>query len=333
MAYLKNFREAEGGQLFIIGAIALTLIFVGLTILLNTAIYTDNLASRGTNVGGNSQELVQRDVVNYVDTNMEYVNTNQNEYLSINDKQNAQEEMIMAWADMNSIDYAQQGRIVRVSNPAIDRGLRIGQEDISRDFTSPSGDTDWLVSGENNKVRDFDLIVDRNSLSTGLSSQFTVHLLESGEYKITNKSAEIRIGKSGSNRVEVTVIDSDVQKDTCTTPATDGYAHIELAEGKVGGDDCEALEKIFVERSSSGYPLYYENADNVEGTWNLYSERSRPYTFVPPQSRPSFTYPSDPSSGNPFEYRAIYATAVTVEISSEDGVISRTIRVAPGEHE
>lgn len=338
MAYLNDFRTDGRGQLFIIGAIALALIFVGLTILLNTAIYTENLASRGTNVGGSSQELVQRDVVEFVDTNMEYVNTNQTAYGTYATKRDSQVDMIAAWADMNSIAYGQEGRIARISvtGSDIERGIRIGQTDVSRDFNSAAGDDDWLLSADNNRVRDFDLVIDRSALaSTGASNEFTVHLLRPNRFLLTgvNTSYEFRIGQSGTNDVDVSVYVSGVLSETCTTQANaTGYAHIELAEGKVGGDDCEAIDTAFrTARLNGGYPLYYENSNNVAGTWNAYLERGSPYLGVPPGQFPSGAYTSGPSAGSPFEYPAMYATEVTVQVASEDGVVTRTIRVAPGE--
>ena len=336
MANMKPLTEAKRGQLFLIGALAITLILVALTGLLNTAIYTENLASRGTNVGGSNDMLIERDVTDFVDLNMQHINRQPG--LSSGAKRSAIEETTRSWADIQSVGYGKIGTIFRVEAPGSQQtlGFRAGQEDSTRDFTSESGDSDWLVSGNNNKVRQFEMVVDRSELaSSGSGSEFTVHLLQTDGFQLTsaNESYQFRIGQSGSD-VEVEVVDdSGATVGSCSAPEdSNGDVLIQLSEGLVGGSECAALETAFLNTDPAGYPIYYENADNVEGTWEVYLQTSPYFPFATP-FQPSGGYASSPSTGDVFAYQAIYAVDVTIKLSSDDGESIRTIRVAPGEHQ
>lgn len=331
MANMKSLTEANRGQLFLIGALAITLILVALTGLLNTAIYTENLASRGTNVGGSNDMLIERDVTEFVDLNMQRINRQPS---TITAKRSDIEETTRSWADIQSVGYGKIGTIFRVEAPGSQQtpGYRAGQEVSTRDFTSNSGDSNWLVSGNNNKVREFEMLVDRSKLaSSGSGSEFTVHLLQHDGFQLTpaNESYQFRIGQSGTD-VELEVVDdSGATIGSCSAPEdSNGDVLIQLSEGMVGGSECTALETAFVNTDPAGYPIYYENADNVEGTWEVYLQTS-PYFPSATSFQPSGGY----TGGDVFAYRAIYAVDVTIKLSSDDGESIRTIRVVPGEHQ
>jgi len=324
----------ERGQIILIAAFALAVTFVSLALIVNSAIFTENLASRGETAGGDgalgARAMVERSVERSVAAANRY-------------NHSAPEPSIERDLRATSRQYERQqvrsGGLVNVSNPHdYHDGSRVAMNDSGGgNFTATGlsgGDPDWqLVEGvdENGRphaVRAFDMEIKKTS-SLSDTSEFAVVVNNTGS---PSKTWTVEIWWDGSNPDLLHLRTERPNGDTeeCTETITADEFAISLTDGTVDGRPCHALGYNQTSNTYFGYAagvstpynVSFENGDQVKGN----------YSFVTANAPATTTLDSGPSAGPaPYLTSAVYDVEVAFTYANPNINYTTEIRVAPGE--
>ncbi|MFB6192450.1 MAG: hypothetical protein ABEI11_03920 [Haloarculaceae archaeon] len=195
MADLSPGSPREAGQLMLIGALSLAIVLVALTLLVNSAIYTQTVATRGAGPTGGSDAVGFRSGVDRgVTDTIEFVNDNEVGY----DNQTEQlRDSIPNVSDAMGIYAAERGRSVSVSYATQENGTRIER-------ASDGQITDYNVSGV--ETRAFVVDIDRPSFPPDADAS-----AGPPPDPLSNVDAEYRIDFEGAagDTVQVAVLRDD----------------------------------------------------------------------------------------------------------------------------
>lgn len=268
MAYLSGTgQRTDRGQIILIAAFILAISFVVLAVVVNSAIFTENLSTRDE-VAGSHDALENRAEV---EASLERLieTANHNHSLDNSDA----EESVNNINEHLAYDQSSLGRLIDVEHVSTEEGTRIGQDNASRNFTNNESETDWTVASDVESTRNFVFnITDSDSIAT-----FSVLANDT-----TDPNTEWRMNVNGDITDTITVeivIESGllgiVSNEECTRDVNGDFT-IDITSATVSGEPCHALYRL----QDSGAPLWFgadideydiefEGGDNVRGTYSL----------------------------------------------------------------
>jgi len=164
-------RDEDRAQIILITGLTLAVLFVAVVLLLNTVIYTENLATRGVDAGGAEAIEFREGAVDDLAglLHREHRNSTDDVFANFNASARRYGRTV---ADLRARDGA-VGE-VRVDNSTVVTGYFIAQNETDsgfRDMTAPDGTTtNWTVAGNATRTRNYRLTVDPGSLSSSAGS-------------------------------------------------------------------------------------------------------------------------------------------------------------------
>ncbi len=302
-------RARDRCQILLIAALALGVTFVALALILNAAIFSENLATRGGTTGGDEAIEYRDDIRRGIGTVLAHENREATDSTTHSDLQN---RMQSALGDFNGFVSRQEvrlGRTVNVSWSGATNGLRIFQTNEARAFTNDGGIDNWTLASNVDNTRNFQLNVSQSGLS-----ETCTHHQDCFNLSISDGATDWNVSVRNASGVEV-----DVEGGGACDPVDEDWVVIDLTAGTVNGTGCGALS--FADAPSSGYNIEFNAADQVEGTYSFVIDD----TSVPTSS----DYGS--SGADPSFTDALYDVTVQYEYETADLSIDTTLRVAPGE--
>lgn len=304
----------ERGQLLLVAAIGLAVLFVSLALILNTAIYAEAVATDDGNVRNEREAIAyQHSVRRGVGGIVANVNdNNDSSYEALNANLS---EQITDWNALASRQHSIDGAATNVALVNATNGTLIEQANGSRNFTNRSGASHWTPAENVSDVREFGMNVTANSLYE-IDNETCTESTDCFYAEVENGSAAWRlfVYKNDSD-IGVRIANESGGIGTCT--ASTESVWINLTEGTLGGDDCPHLS--FAEGVSAPYNVTYANADQIAGSYGLTVGRR-----LPPD-------PHYDDSGSPTIAPTLYAATVSVTYRTSDLRYATVIRVEPGE--
>ena len=309
-------HQKSRGQLLIVSAFALGVLFVALALILNSAIFTENLASRGETTGGDQaieyRDTLQRGVGAILTAENENITDSGTTYSTLRTRVgNGTSDLRTSLIRQN----ARVGVTSGVDTTDQTNGSLIRQSDATRSYTNASGTAaNWTVAETIDQTRAFTLNVSQSELTgscTRLSDCFVLN--------VTNGSANWRVSINDDSGVTVEVETPAGDTDTCSAGSGE-YTVIDITAGTVNGTSCPALD--FSDAPQSGYDIEYRNGDEIGGTYSLVVGD----TTVSSSSDLSSSVGSGPSATP-----ALYGVTVEYDYQTAELNYSSALRVAPGE--
>ena len=307
-------RLPDRGQIMLIAGFVLATAFIALALILNSVIFTENLATRDTEARGSEAIAYQNDAVDGVETLVEFANRNfsvgSGVFSDIEDDFNTS---VRSMNNGTARLQAGDGERTAITLQSTIEGRRLGQmNDSDRDFTAVDGSTDWDLATNVESTRAFRInVTDTDALlDTGLSDPFTV--------KVVNgpNEWEVEITKPSLTDTRLNVVGGG-DCDGGVDPEMD------LLAGTFDGERCGALEDSpFGDGVPASYTLRFENANQVAGNFSVVVNSTDP-------ANSDAEYDSD--TGTPFAAVAIYSATVHVTHESADIVYETDARAIPGE--
>ena len=292
--------DRDRGQIILVTAFALAVAFVALSVVINGAIFTQNLATRGDTAGGGDALQQRQQAEQMVGDLLEHANAN---YSSTSTSTQEFRDAVSDLSNASSYQQSASGRAVDYTYVGSSNGTRI--TNASGTFENATGSDDWVVAENVPDTRQFDIDVTDASLLDGLlSDPFTV--------TVTNSSAswKMRIYNDGGD-VEVKTTDGNGNNATCSADAS---ASINVTAGLLDGRPCAALD--FAENVSGDYDIVYNNSDQVDGSYSLVVNAT------------------GANIGNVTAQESVlYSTTVEYTYRTANLVYETDIRVAPGERD
>lgn len=310
---------ADRGQVILVTGLAVAVTLVALVLVLNTAIYTENLATRSTGVGEDDAVEFRRAAVDGVGELVDRENAA--EYESYEDGvERAVRTGTRRLGDLLARSRVASGAVAELSVAEVWEGKLVRQTDGSRALTAADGSPSWTLAGNAEEVRDFSLTVAAEDLSgTGPDDGFAV-VADDGSDRW--RAAVYADGEGDDVAIAVqNASDGGWTAGVCAGAVEDtGTATVDLTRGTVNGEPCSAL--AFGRGVETPYDLGYRNGDAAAGTYNLTLNTTG-----------SAAVASDnfDSSGSPYHVDAVYGLRLSLHYERASLTFADEVRVARGE--
>lgn len=337
----------DRGQIILLAAFALALTFVALALVINSAIFSENLATRGGTSGSGDALQARHEVEINVGQVIESANLHNTSTQT--DLEEAVEKGTLNVSIQMERQRARTGTLINVTvRSSVDSpifGSRVAQNEsgfpgphFTEDTTS-SGTADWSLVDDVerdadgvNATRAFRLNVSKDDLADSGSSPFTVRVEEFDRSDPSPPSWEMGVWQdgSGSDTVVVEVTKPGGSSEECRTTVTKSYVEIHVTRGFVDDHPCDALRTgpggtnyRFAAGVGDNYNITYRNGDQARGN----------YTFVTTNSTfgTTNTLNDGGSRTSPYITDAVYNVSVDLLYDTADLHYDTRIRVAPGE--
>ena len=309
----------DRGQILLLAAFALAVSFVVLALVVNSAIFTENLATR-EDVAGSHDALDHR---YEVETNVGHIieRVNNDSELDDGDLETTIEQMVEEGAGQQ----ASQGRLVSVSDINSVPGTKIAQDTVRNFTTADHTDPHWNVTNDEvENVRAFTINV--TDPDTEVGSPFKLVANDTGSDSEWNMSID-----GNGDDIVITVNHPDDGERTCTREH-DEYTVIDVTGATVDGEPCLALgqlqdedgtERWFGTGLGGEYRIEFERGYNIEGTYSFIIDGGSGFDGdkLEDGQHPDLPYEED----------AIYSVNLSYEFYTSAVGYETDIQVAPGE--
>lgn len=308
---MAHLTRSDRGQLFVVTALALAVLFVALALLLNSAIFTENLASRGDTTGSERAVEYRATIDRGAVAALTAENRNATEsttHATVASRVRAGVETVN---DAQIRRYGKSGAATAITDIAVTNGSRISQSDSTRNFTDGDGAADWTVVEDVDRTRAFRLNVTESELACDL-------LTACFHATITDGATDWRVFVNDT--VDGVVIEVDDGTRTACDPVDEPFVTVDVTAGTIDGDRCPAL--AFADAPDAGYDVEYRNGDAIAGTYSLIVDNETVSRNEPTQ----FANDADPTVT-----AALYDVTVAYDYRTARLELAGERRVAPGE--
>ena len=352
MAPVTDAAGRDRAQIVLIGALTLAVSLVALAVVLNSAIYTENLASRSGDAGVGAAVDVRESVRDGVGGVTDSVNRNRagDDYATLS---GTHLPTAMAdWRPMAVRHQAVAGRTFRVARVGNTEGTRIAQHSVGT-FTPGTpganplgyGAPNWLVAAPV-EVRQFQLadvsaadLAETAPVSDPTTADSDVFIVDVRDAADADRWQVGVYRNTNDGDIELTVWDADSGSHVGSCATSDSTATVDLTGATLDGEHCEALG--FLGELDGPARIFYANGDAIQGTYALTVDRAGHATGDPLKDRVDDvnyglhcagpTYADSPGGGSPFATAAIYSTTVNLRYVSESVTYETEVRAASGE--
>jgi len=313
----------DRAQLILVTALVLALTLVALTLLLNTVIYTDNLASRGIDTEGRDavtfQDSVSADIGDLIDE----------ENRRAHGSHGSVEENVTSGLEpletIYTLRYAEHASIVEVNASSFktSNGTLVRQTNSTRSLTNESDESDWTITTDVDDTRGFIMTLENSTLISTSASQaetdgaFYINVTSPGQewraYVYENETnSEVAIAiDNGTGATEICSVDRSLVR-------------VDLTGGTLGAEPCSGLD--WTNSIANDYDISFVNGDNAEGRYDLTVNTSGTGS-VNESNLNDGTSVQD----SPYYLPAIYSATVDIRIQNAELRYEATIRIARGE--
>ena len=276
-------EPSDRGQILVIVGLLIAVMLVALALVLNAAIFAENLSTRETADSEKPSSYAADTGSTVADV---YNRTNDNDTRTVADAESTFDGALQAWADSRSDTAAENGALF-VADWTTHVGWRLEQTE-NRSFTPDDDDsaTEWTVVGDARDVAGFRLNVSRGDLYDGAGNSSN---LKDDAFRVNVSNGtvdwELYVFRDSGNST-VVVYEGDPTApddlgdllsgpDSCAA-ATD-RAVVDLQAAKLDGDDdddddCDPLS--FDDDLEGNVSVRYENvqdggSERVNGTYRV----------------------------------------------------------------
>ena len=295
-------ERRDRGQIILIAGFTLAVTFLALALIANTAIFTENLATRGDTTGSSDALLFRHEVEESAEDTISYLNENNVSDLPEKAETNIEENLSV----QTSVKSARQGRVVDVgvdpSSAVVE--ARLSQENSSRAYTNATGEANWTLARNASQIRNAEFNVSTDDLEnvTKENRSRAFNFLVENESSNGFWNMTVYEPKSASEDMNVTVEDEGGLITTCSESSANGYIVINVTDATVDGLSCSGVNTGFPGQNTTSF----QNGDKIAGNYSInlsqaedvresdYNESANPVAEVEIESLTvSFTYETD----------------------------------------
>lgn len=307
------------GQLILITALLIAVLFVSLALIVNSAVYTENLSTRST---GSSDGAIQATTssVEEVDIMLDRVNNHHN--TTYDDLTQNYTKMTTGYQHPLAVRSAERGTFFQLTVADQTNGTFLQQTNQTRNYTNASGDdSDWHLDDGITGVSDFTMEVNRNDLYSNDDIDPSDRLANSYSVHITDENGadwEFHIYENSSNVTVKPIVDGIAQA-SCEVDAS--QVRIDFVAGTVAGRSCPTLN--FAEGLDGALDVEYRDPDQISGSYAL-----RVDTIIDPVSNAHY---AEPGAGQPSATPNIYATTIRLAYTNSQTSLISKRRIVAGD--
>ena len=313
-------HDEDRAQIILITGLTLAVLFVAVVLLLNTVIYTENLATRGTDAGGAEAIEFRDGAVDDLAGIMYREHRNRTSVSGVADDFVTSAE---TYAETVATLRARDGVVADVAVTVTETGYFVAQNETDsgfREMTAPDGTTaNWTLANNVTRTRNYRLVVSPDDLASTPGSGFTV--VADGSTVGTGATWSVSLSDATGDNLTVTVENESATVSGTFEPRPDGNHTLDLTGGTVNGEPFDALVWAEgVQNGSAPYDIRYENGDEATGTYHF---------VVDDRDDGADADRSD----RPYVAEAVYSAEVEVTHRTPELTYRDVIRLAPGERD
>lgn len=321
--------DEDRAQIILITGLTLAVLFVAVVLLLNTVIYTENLATRGTDAGGAEAIEFRDGVTEDLAGILHREHRNRSSPAGVGDDFNAS---AAAYANATADLRVRDGVIADVRAVANESGHFVAQEELDdgsyREMTDAKGTANWTVASDVERTRNYRLTVNSTSLSDEADDAFTI--VADG----ADEDWSVTLSNGSANATDVWV--RNATTDGSTTVSHEGVENItiDLTAGTIDGQRLPGpVWAGGVQGDDEPYDAYdirHENGTEARGAYHLVVDE-----MDDPAADPDEPYGGTPSnrSSRPYVAEAVYSVDVELRHRTPELTYGDVIRLAPGERD
>ncbi|TSD09823.1 hypothetical protein DP107_14315 [Haloglomus irregulare] len=328
-------------QLLVVGAILLAVVLVGLALVLNSAIFAENLATRQSDASASDVRAFRSAAVAGTGAAIESSNRAAAGAPFAQLRDDEYQPRVETLSSRLASRRAQSGTLVGVTTTDSRAGTQLVDDDASGDLRPHDGGvTNWTMA-PGAHVRAFDLTVTPDpgttlgDLLTGGSGDAFVVTLDPA----TAPAHEVAVYEDGGVRVAVSEVGSDTVEEC---DVSGGTVNLSLTgRPTADGAYCDALERVAT--TTGTYDVTVTNGDLATGTYRLVVDRTDGPTAAEAAldeqvdrlnygtaCESSDTYAND-TADSPHSVPAIYAGTVELRYQDAQATSRTTSRVVPSQ--
>lgn len=320
----------DRGQLLLSGAFALAVLFVVLALALNTAIFTANQGSQGSDASGGHHALQLRADAQRATAGL-LAQVNHGNATSYDGLARNLSAAVDHWSALTGRHEALTGGTASLDLTSVTNGSRIRQ-DTARSLTNESGAGDWTLVADAAASRSLELVVVNTSLAEAEDTDSAGELVDDDVFHLVVAEADgdrwrvFVYSDEDADEVAVRVEDPDgTFHAACrAAPASDGTVRVDAAAATVGGTPCAPLEPLSVVETS--HDLRYRFGANAAGTYSLVVDETL-------AGVDGSDYGVDGTSTAPYVTEAVYAADLTLEYTTAAMAYRTALSVTPGDRD
>ncbi|MFC7068311.1 hypothetical protein [Halobaculum lipolyticum] len=318
-------RARDRGQLFLVGALALATVFVVLAVLLNSAIYTESVATRGDGTGSGAAIEYERAAVDAVADAMAEAGPAD----TTGSAADAVANRTGRWRAVADHHVSTDAAVGDVRIASTTAGTYLADDNASRPLTNASGDADWTVV-EGAAVRAYDLRLRPTAELTDATVGDRTTLLDAAfhaEFENASGTWTVAVFRNDGEVCARTYRPDDTEAGTtCVVdPGPGERVAVSVTGASVGGTDAPGMAFL---TAGEAYDVRYRDGDAAEGTFDAVA-RVSPSAFA--GSAAAAEYAGRDAASSPFYSGAVYEATVDVSYRSANVRYGDSVRVAPGE--
>ncbi|SEH55364.1 hypothetical protein SAMN05192561_10676 [Halopenitus malekzadehii] len=340
--------RSDRGQLFLVAAIVLAVLFVTLAVLLNTVIYSGTLATR--DAGADVDATIEHHSgATAVGTHLLTAANDHDGSADHDSLRTTVTDGLSAWENASTRHAARRGHVTTVANVSTTDGSRIryvGADGADERFhpanTTGNWSHDWTLA-ESVSVRNYTIEADPSesiepadapanvtdsfflvvTAAGGSGDAYALHL-----YEDDSQSCLVRRNVDGT--VDGDADDADLSDPVCVGSET---IVVDVTTGTVApGNDpgnTTAFDNSFFASIGRDHSIAYWNGDAVTGSYDLQVNSTRSNIGSTPSNAYDDVETGDPD--NPTIEATIYDVTYDVRYRSETVRYEAPVRIAPGE--
>lgn len=293
---MADVNRRDRAQIIVITALVLAVIFVALAVVVNSAIYTENLSTRDS--GSESQHVLEERSTTDLSIRRAIHEANAAHPMatSFDPIRSEFTEIIESQSDSIGLESARFGRVLNVEITATTEGSYVRQANDSRNFTAGGvnrGATDWRLVNRTTQAGTFRLDVQEDSLLDVTGSTASQMLDDADDVLLGgvlfNEAFHVEVTTESGDTWRVYIfqgVDDDGNKkayvytqqpgeeilttektldalldDSCGTTFDGGAATIDVRNAEIGGESCEELEFYDDQIVGTEHNVSYRNAE------------------------------------------------------------------------
>jgi len=318
----------ERGQLLLVAVLVLAAAFIVLALVVNSAIFTENLATRDSVAGSEDALEYRSEVVDSVGAMVVQANANGIEESPAVDPETA------TLGEGSGFEQALRGSVVEIDYQNDMTGQRIAQDNGTRNLTSINNTADWRLAEGVEQVRNVRFAftdVDADGFWV-FDDPFRMHVRgDNGSRWTMEVSDEFGVF---TDEIGITVeTPSNTAHCVQRQSAVEGDFTVDVTAATMDGEPCHALERLSDGTEmwlgtgiAEPYEIEFENGDNADGTYSMVVDSSANIDTTNFEDSPS------PNPEEPYYITdAIYSVELGYTYQTHAVAYETDIRVAPGE--
>lgn len=315
----------DRAQLVLVAALAIAVVLVAFVLLVNAAIYTENLATRDTDVGAGEAADLRAALVDGVGGIVDRENAADYDdraelAANVTDGIDQFERLQASSALEHGVDLRLNG-----SETALVDGELLRQNDSTRGFVSDGGATNWTLVENVSRARGVAATVDRGDLNATTAADAerdAFHVVLNNRSSGDDDDYRVYLYEddaTGNVTVAVANVTESTPTRVCSVDAA--TATVDLSRGTLDGDACAGLR--WAAGLDDTYDVQYRNGDEATGTYDL-TVRSDGVTVPSTVNGPT-------ADEQPYRVPAVYAVETRLVYVGPELEYRTDLRIAPGE--